>query len=220
MVRNGPSVQATCPAKESPVPAVDIKKERKELYNPSSRQVTEVDVPPLPFLMVDGSGDPNTSEEYRQAVDVLYSVSYALKFMVKKQHPQQDYTVAPLEGLWWTGDEQLDFRDKTKWLWTMMISQPSFITVEIVDMAKQEAAKKKDLPALNNLRFATFAEGRAAQILYVGPFADEGPTIERIHAHIHAQGHALTGKHHEIYLSDPRRTAPEKLKTVIRQPFV
>lgn len=200
---------------------VDLRKEPKHLYNPSVKEVSVVDVPEMSFLMVDGEGDPNTSERYGQAVEALYAVSYALKVMLKKGAAGVDYAVMPLEGLWWADDmSRFSPSDKDAWKWTMMIMQPEFVTVEQFEEAKGQTEKKKgSLTALASMGFEAFREGRAAQILHVGPFADEGPNIEMIHRFIEGLGHERTGKHHEIYLSDPRRTAPERLKTVIRQPF-
>jgi len=198
---------------------IDFKKEFKHLYRPSARKISVVDAPPMPFLMIDGQGDPNMAQAYADAIETLYAVAYTLKFMSKKQLAR-DYAVMPLEGLWWTPD-MADFSigDKDAWLWTAMIMQPHWIDAGMAAAAKEVAGKKKVLPALSKLRFEIFHEGLAAHILYIGPFADEGPTIARLHAYIAENGCRLAGKHHEIYLSDPRRTAPEKLKTVIRQPM-
>ena len=198
---------------------IDYKKELKTLYNPPTKPFTVVDVPPLNFLMVDGSGNPNTAESYALAVEALYSLSYALKFAVRKQ-TDVDYGVMPLEGLWWA-DNMDDFltRSKDNWLWTMMIMQPEHVTAEMVERVRGDVRKKKDLPALDRVRFETYHEGIALQVMHVGSYDDETPVLAAMHAHIEANGNALSGKHHEIYLSDPRRTAPEKLKTVLRQPF-
>ena len=203
------------------MPKIDFKKELKHLYSPSRKEISEVDVPQMNFLMIDGKGDPNNSETFRQAVEALYSVSYTLKFMIKKGPQAVDYAVMPLEGLWWAEDmTQFDTGNKENWLWTAMIMQPQLVTEALWLEAKASVAEKKNTPALPQMRFEAFAEGRAAHILYIGPFADEGPTITRIHDFIAEQGHKRSGKHHEIYLSDFRRSAPEKLKTVIRQPFI
>jgi hypothetical protein len=199
---------------------LDLKKQWKHLYQPTATAVTAVDVPALTYLMVDGQGDPNTSPAYAQAIEALYSLSYTLKFTLKKSPQPVDYGVMPLESLWWADDPGAFHRkDKSTWKWTAMILQPEFIGRRQVEAAFDEVRKKKNPVALDRVRLETMAEGTAAQILYVGPFADEGPTIQRIHDFIHAAGKELCGKHHEIYLSDPRRTAPEKLKTVIRQPM-
>lgn len=196
---------------------VDLKKDLKHLYSPSKKDFGMVDVPPMPFLMVDGAGPPG-SPEYVEAVQALYSVAYPLKFLSKNE-AGKDFVVMPLQGLWWA--ENMDaytLGNRDEWLWTMMILQPDWITEAMVTAAIEQTRKKKDLPGLDKVRFETYHEGKAAQILYLGPYADEGPTIAALHDFIEGQGYRLSGKHHEIYLSDPGRTAPEKLKTVIRQP--
>ena len=198
---------------------LDPRKDFKTLYSPPTKAPVIVDVPEMNFLMLDGHGDPNTSAAYADAVQALYSVAYTLKFMLKKG-AGMDFGVAPLEGLWWAADlDAFANAAKDEWDWTMMIMQPPQITPDLVSEAIHQAAAKKDLPAVARMRFDRFHEGLCAQIMYIGPFAAEGPTIERLHAFIHAQGYALRDKHHEIYLSDPRRAAPDKLKTVIRQPM-
>ena len=196
---------------------VDLKKELKHLYQPSAKAVSEVEVPAMNFLMIDGEGNPNTSQAYAEAVEALFAVSYAIKFMAKKGELAIDYGVMPLEGLWWADDmSRFSVNDKDNWKWTMMIMQPSFISEEIIAQAISEVGKKKNLPALSKLRVEKFAEGRCAQILHIGPFSEEGPTIEKVHQYINAHGQ-LAGKHHEIYLSDIRKADPAKWKTVIRQ---
>ncbi len=199
---------------------VDLKKELRHLYNPSAKEVVEVDVPAMNYLMIDGTGDPNTSQSFREAIEALYALAYTLKFMVKKGAQAVDYVVMPLEGLWWADDmANFSTTDKSNWKWTAMIMQPDCVTPAMVDTAITEVRKKKNPPALGLVRFIAFHEGRAAQIMHVGPFSAEGPTIEKVHQFIRERGCALAGKHHEIYLSDMRRTAPEKWKTVIRQPM-
>jgi len=198
---------------------IDFKKVLKHLYRPSAREVSVVEVPPMNFLMIDGAGDPNVSPAYQQAVEALFSLSYALKFRVKKSKGV-DYVVMPLEGLWWTDDPaQFSMSNKAIWKWTAMIMQPEFVTAEMVTEALDELRKKKALPALEKVRFETYCEGLAVQIMHIGPYAAEEPTIARLHSFIRENGYELNGKHHEIYLSDPRRTAPEKLKTILRQPI-
>lgn len=196
---------------------IDFKKEAKQLYQPSAREVVQVEVPTFRFLMADGEGDPNTSPAYAQIVEALFSVSYAAKFMVKKGSQAIDYAVMPLEGLWWA-DDMAAFAagDKARWKWTMMIRQPSCVPDEIVEAALGETGRKKNLPGIDRLRLENFTEGRCAQILHIGPFSEEGPTIERLHAFIDART-SRTGKHHEIYLSDIRRADPGKWKTILRQ---
>lgn len=199
---------------------LDLKKQWKQLYQPPTGTVTAVLVPPLTYLMVDGEGDPNSSVAFQQAIEALYSLSYTLKFSLKKSPHPVDYGVMPLEGLWWTDDPRaFYFSDKSAWKWTAMILQPGFITKKQIMGAFDEVRRKKNPTALDRVRVEALDEGEAAQVLYVGPFSNEGPTIQRIHGFIHDAGKQLHGKHHEIYLNDPRRTAPEKLKTVLRQPM-
>ena len=196
---------------------IDPKRELRQLY--SARTAPElVDVPELSFLMIDGHGDPNRSPRYQAAVEALYAVSYALKFAIKHAGGP-DYTVAPLEGLWWTEDmARFSVEDKSDWDWTLMIMQPAEATPELVEQTVREVAQKKQLSAAAEVRLQRYLEGASAQILHLGPYADEGPTIARLHAFIQEHGREKRGKHHEIYLGDPRRTAPERLRTIIRQP--
>ncbi len=199
---------------------IDYTRELGYLYKPSAKTVQIVQVPEMNFLMVDGQGDPNTSRSFQDAVDVLYSVSYAVKFLVKKGDTGIDYGVLPLEGLWWADDmSKFSVVDKYNWKWTLMIMQPAPVTVELVGEAMEQVRAKKDPVALPLLRFEPLEEGKAAQILHVGPFSEEGPTVEKVHAFIDESGSQATGKHHEIYLSDIRRAAPERWRTVIRQPM-
>ncbi len=202
----------------------DWKKDAKVLYFPPAHPVA-VDVPPINYLMIDGHGDPNNSPLYQAAVEALFSLSYTLKFAIKKAGGG-NYAVYPAEGLWWAADPTLAFNlyQKDLWDWTMMIAQPAPVDLDWVERARAEALKKKKgeaavEDALARVRFETYAEGRCAQVMHTGPFANEGPVIAGLHDFISAQGCQLAGKHHEIYLSDFRRTAPEKLKTVIRQPM-
>jgi len=198
---------------------IDLKKEYANLYKPSAKTVAIVDVSSFNYLMIDGQGDPNISDSYRHAVEALFYLSYTLKFAIKKSSTAIDYGVMPLEGLWWADDISAFTADqKNLWKWTMMIMQPHFIDKALVDKTIIELQKKKELPALKHIRFEAFKEGLCAQILHVGPFSEEGPTVEKVHQFIEANG-TLTGKHHEIYLSDIRRASPEKWKTIIRQPM-
>ena len=199
---------------------IDLKKEMKQLYNASAKKAAIVDVPKMNFLMVDGIGDPNTSKEYQDAVEALYGVAYTLKFAIKKGPKAIDYGVLPLEGLWWVDDmTQFSTENKDIWKWTSMIMQPEFVAKELVEDAIEAAQKKKQLPALSKMRFENFDEGLSAQVMHIGPYSAEGPTIERLHDFIRTSGYELRGKHHEIYLSDPRKAAPERMKTIIRQPI-
>ncbi len=198
----------------------DYRKELRHLYNPSAKEVSVVEVPEMDFVMVDGQGDPNTSKEFRAAVEALFALSYTIKFMIKKGPSQIDYAVFPLEGLWWAEDMSafiLGSRDQ--WKWTAMIAQPRYVTRSLFEAAVHEVERKKGLALLGKVRLETLREGKAAQIMHVGPFAGEGPTIAKMHAFIHDMGCEPSGRHHEIYLSDVRKTTPEKLKTVLRQPF-
>lgn len=201
---------------------VDFKKTLKELYNAPKEPVL-VNVPPMNFLMVDGVGDPNTSMEAKDAIEALYPVAYSLKFMIKKEQ-SIDYGVLPLEGLWWTDDmNQFSVENKDIWKFTYMIMQPEYVTRELVDRALEEVKRKKKLAAIDKVRFERLEEGTVSQIMHTGPYAEEGPTIAKLHGFIAEKGFRFDGlaqKHHEIYLSDFRKTAPEKLKTVLRQPVV
>lgn len=201
------------------MPKVDPKQEWKALYQPKSPEPVLVEVPEFNFLMVDGEGDPNASRDYAEAVEALFSVSYAAKFKVRKGQGGVDYAVMPLEGLWWTEDmAAFSPVRKDEWKWTAMIMQPRWVTTDVIGAATTEAAGKKSLPGLSRLRFAPLTEGRCVQLLHVGPFSDEGPAIARLHRFADSVS-ILRGKHHEIYLSDIRRCAPAKWRTIIRQPI-
>jgi hypothetical protein len=200
------------------MPKTDFKKTLKHLYNPP-RSFTIVEVPAMQFLMIDGHGDPNSAQSYQDAVEALYAVAYRCKF-ASKRALDRDYVVPPLEGLWWAADmSTFVTRDKGAWDWTMMIMQPDWIGGDVLAEAVQQVAQSKDLPALPKLRMETYHEGLSVQITYIGPYDAEGPVLAQLHGEFLPQNDlAEAGKHHEIYLSDPRRTAPEKLKTVLRQP--
>lgn len=199
---------------------IDFKKEWKHLYNPSGKDFETVEVPVLNYLMVDGHGTPG-NQAYQEALEALYGVAYKLKFM-SKQSLARDYVVPPLQGLWWA--EDMDHftvkRDKSKWDWTMMIMTPDWIERGLFDTAVAEVRTKKNPAALPKLRLEALAEGLCAQIMHIGSYDDEGPTLARLHHEWMPQnGYTFNGKHHEIYLGDPRRVAPEKLKTILRQPI-
>jgi hypothetical protein len=198
---------------------VDFKRELRELYAPGS-EPTIVDVPELAYVMLDGHGDPNTATDFSDAVGALYSIAYAAKFAIKRAPDGVDYGVLPLEGLFWALDmSAFTTEDKAAWDWTLMIMQPDLVTDEIFQEARAKAAEKISRDLAARVRFERFAEGLAAQLMHIGPYAQEGPTIERLHAFIAQQGYERAGKHHEIYLSDPRRCAPEKMRTIVRQPI-
>ena len=199
---------------------IDYKKQFKHLYGASQTKVEIVEVPEMNFLMVDGKGDPNKAKSFSDAIEALYPVAYTLKFMVKKGAKGIDYGVLPLEALWWADDMSAFSRGKKDdWQWTVMIMQPEFITSAMVKQAIEEVGRKKKPVALPLMRYEAFREGKSAQIMHIGPFSEEGPTIEKVHSFIKARGSRMVGKHHEIYLSDMRRTVPEKWKTIIRQPM-
>jgi hypothetical protein len=210
----------------------DFRAEQPELYRPSSKAFALVDVPEMPFLMIDGRGDPATSTAYHQAIEALYSVAYTLKFLGKGEG--RDFAVPPLEGLWdspavrkaltsvseekaWI--QAFKAADRGAWEWTAMIRQPAWVTSGMVREAKKSAEAKKNLPGLDHLRLESYREGLSVQILHVGPYADEAPTLARLHTrYLPETGLKEAGRHHEIYLGDPRRTAPDRLKTILRQP--
>jgi len=198
---------------------LDLRKLHKRLYGPPAGRFETVDVPPFDYLMIDGEGDPNLAPAYTRAVEALYTAAYTLKFKSKAELGR-DYVVPPLEGLWWS-DDMDDFvtRRKDRWKWTMMIAVPDFIDPAFADAAIAAAMKKKPLPALGRLRVEQLEEGRVAQTMHIGPYDDEGPALRRLHEEfLPENGLRPTGKHHEIYLGDPRKTPPEKLKTILRQP--
>lgn len=197
---------------------VDLKAVYKDLYTAPKDRFSFVEPPPLTYLMVDGEGDPNTAPAYREAVEALYGVAYALKFASKAAG--RDYVVPPLEGLWWA-DDMAAFRRRAKadWRWTMMILQPDWISPDQFRAALDAARARRPSPALSKLRSERLEEGRCVQILHVGSYDDEGPTLARLHDEfLPGQGLVPTGRHHEIYLGDPRKTAPAKLRTILRQP--
>ena len=199
---------------------IDYKKELKHLYKPSSKKVEIVEVPQMNFLMINGEGDPNTAKSFSDAIEALYSLAYTLKFMVKKGDMGIDYGVLPLECLWWADDmSAFTTGKKDDWKWTLMIMQPELITQKMVKEATEAVKRKKNPVSLSLTRYEVFTEGKAAQIMHIGPFSEEGPTIEKVHLFIEENGSLRAGKHHEIYLSDIRRAAPEKWKTVVRQPM-
>ncbi|MFX0048137.1 MAG: GyrI-like domain-containing protein [Candidatus Hermodarchaeota archaeon] len=203
---------------------VDFKKSMKEYYQPSPKEVVLVDVPEMQFLMIDGMGSPGDSKEYQNALAVLYPIAFKTKFLSKSKG--KDYVVPPLEGLWWA-DNMDDFTKgkRDKWKWTMMIMQPNWITQEMINEAIALIKEKKPelSPLVLKLRLEKYKEGKVAQIMHIGPYSEEGPTVQRVHDFIKKKGGNFDGqtqKHHEIYLSDPRKANPATMKTVIRQPFI
>ncbi|SRR5581483_7006456 len=190
------------------------------LYKASAKKAELVRIPAQKFLMIDGTGDPNISKAFQEGVQALYSLAYGIKFGRKKRGEDWNYKIPPLEGLWWSEDMNnfMEGGDRSQWQWRLMLAEPDFVTKKEVSEAAKEAGERKKLPALPSVRFEKFAEGPAVQMMYVGPYSKEGPAIERLHAFAREAGYELSGKHHEIYLGDPRRSAPDKLKTILRQP--
>jgi hypothetical protein len=197
---------------------IDFRKTLKYLYNPSKIGFHIVDVQSMNFLMINGVGDPNTSEKYTEAIEYLYSMSYGLKFALKSQGV--DHIVPPLEGLWWMENMgEFTMENKYRWKWTMMIMQPEWVTTEWVEKVKTDVIRKKRLTSLSNIKFETYDEGLSVQILYTGPYDKEASTIAEMHNFIKSNGYQKNGKHHEVYIGDVRKTPPEKLQTILRQPI-
>ncbi len=202
---------------------LDLRKQFKQLYKPSAKKIVVVQVPEFQFAMIDGEIEagqsPGTSPAFQQAMEALYGISYTLKFMSKqrKENPI-DYTVMGLEGLWWVEEGEFDITNPENWHWRAMIMQPEHITAEMYQQALEQLHKKKPNPALDKLRFERFHEGLCIQTMHIGPYAEEMRTIARMDAFAEEHGYSMHGKHHEIYLGDPRRADPSKLKTVLRHP--
>lgn len=198
---------------------IDFRREYGELYFPSADTVTAVDVPAMNYAMADGAGDPNRSPSFRDALEALFGISYTLRFGLKKARVAE-YRVPPLEALWWS-DSAGGFSPDRRgdWRWTAMIMQPPVVTAPRFERAREELRARRSPPGLSRVRLQRFREGRAAQVLHIGPYSTELPTIERVRAFIAEHGGRPFGKHHEIYLGDPRRSAPSRLKTVVRQPY-
>ena len=197
----------------------DVKKSH-DAYQARRGEFRVLDVPPMQYLMVDGHGDPNTAPEYADALAALYPVAYKLKF-ASKRDLARDYVVPPLEALWWADDMRVftSARDKSRWSWTAMIMTPDWITSAMFAAAVDLVAAKDAPAALGAVRLETLEEGRCVQTLHVGPYDAEAEVLAELHDRfIPSAGLRMTGRHHEIYLSDPRRVAPEKLRTILRQP--
>jgi len=209
---------------------IDLKKQFKHLYQPSANKIETVQVPNLQFSMIDGAIEkgqaPGTSPLFAEATQTLYGLSYTLKFMLKKRKTNAiDYPVMALEGLWWVEDGFFDITVKDNWFYTLMIMQPDVITHEAFEEAREQVRKKKgDSDMLNKLRLAHFEEGLCVQTMHIGPYATEPATLNRMHEFMQENdlmdNVGPNGKHHEIYISDPRKAAPEKMKTVLRHPVV
>jgi hypothetical protein len=197
---------------------VDFKK-TLDSYRARGGELRILDVPAMQYLMVDGKGDPNTSQEYADALAALYPVAYRLKFTSKREL-DRDYVVPPLEALWWATDMTVfTTGDKSRWLWTAMIMTPDWATAEMLDDALAAVAAKDRPEALDKVRLERLEEGRCVQTLHIGPYDEEGPVLAEMHNRfIPDSGLRMTGKHHEIYLNDARRVEPAKLRTILRQP--
>lgn len=198
---------------------IDLKKDRKELYQPGKKEFAEVMVPPMRYVAIDGAGDPNTSAEYSAAVESLYTVAYSVRGEWKKSSGNA-FVVGPLEGLWFSDDPAVfTAGDKDQWKWTMLIPLPDAVEESAIASGMEVAAKKKPELPISKVRVITLEEGLSLQIMHIGSYDDEAPTLAKLHDKIMpAQSLTFNGPHHEIYLSDPRKVAPEKLKTVLRQP--
>lgn len=201
-------------------PKIDLKR-TLDGYTAKPGEFRVLELPAMHYLMIDGAGDPNTAPEYRAALETLYPVAYKLKFLSKREM-DRDYVVPPLEGLWWA-DDMTAFtgrRNKEEWLWTMMLLVPEWLDEAMVQQAVEQARSAKDPPPrLNDLRLDVLNEGLCVQTLHVGPYDDEGPVLQRMHTEfVPENGLRMSGQHHEIYLSDVRRVAPERLRTILRQP--
>lgn len=203
---------STTPAK------LDLRKSHRALYSGKIGVIAPVNPGRQSYLCCSGSGDPHQTPAYAAAVEALFSISYAIKFDTRRR-TGLDYSVMPLEGLWWSEDPQAFVRgDRSRWRWTMMILQPDFVSTADVGRARIAVAARRKIDA-SELRLETAEEGPCAQTLHLGPFVEEGPVIAALHAWIANQGHSLAGKHHEIYLSDIRRVPSSRWKTILRQPY-
>jgi len=199
---------------------IDLKKDLEQFYTASPEQISLVEVPPLRYLMAEGQGDPNTAPAFQEAAETLFRLSYALKFRVKKEQ-RVDYTVMPLERLWSVNGNQTACTESRPddWKWTLMILQPDFITPDMVAAAREAAQAEDNAPPLYHTTFGRHIDGESAQTLHVGPYSEEAATIARLHRFIKEKGYHFGGKLHQIYLSDPRRTPPDRLRTILRQPI-
>ena len=198
-----------------PVTKLDLRKTLKPLFEPPTGEAELIRVRPIKYIMVDGDGEPG-GESFQQAMGALYNVAYTLKFRCKKLL-KKDFTVMAPEGLWWMKGE-IDMAKRDKWLWTLMIMQPDFITGKLFSEAVEEVRRKKNPPGLERARLETLNEGLCVHIMHVGPYSAEPESISKMDACAREHGYKLVGKHHEIYLGDPRRAAPSKLKTILRHP--
>lgn len=195
---------------------LELRKTTKEFYRPPVGEVELVDLPPTKYIMVDGEGEPG-GESFQQAMGVLYGLAYTMKFRSKKLL-KKDYDMMAPEGLWWVRGRKFDMAKRDEWLWTLMIMVPDFITPSIFSDSAHELRERKDPPGLDRARLETLEEGTCVQIMHVGPYSAETASIAKLDAFAKEHGYKMVGKHHEIYFGDPRRTAPSKLRTIIRHP--
>lgn len=195
---------------------IDLKKVNKVAYTGKSEPQI-VTIPPMKYVLVSGKGDPNNSEEFEQAVGVIYALAYTMKFESKKK--ERDFVVAPMEGQWWAEDLN-DFKDANRdnWLWNLMIALPDHIDKEDFENAKSIVKRKKNPSGLEKAKFEVMEDGTVVQVKYIGPYSEEAATIAGMHHYAEERGYRLRGRHREVYLSDPRKTDPGKLKTIIRHP--
>ena len=198
---------------------IDFKKDFRQLYKAPANGFTFLEVPSMLYLMIDGAGDPQNNPVFQAAVETLYGAAYTIKFSVKKAGSGPEYSIPPMSGLWWCkGMEGFDPENRDLWLWTLMLAQPPQLDIQMLTSAIGRLKEKGKKGFWCEIRLETFSEGLCVQTLHIGPYRDEGPRIAAMHKFIDDQGYALRGKHHEIYMSDPRRTSPEKLKTILRHP--
>jgi hypothetical protein len=210
--------------KDSPMNKIDLRKQYREYYSPSSKSVSKVDIPEFKFLMIDGKieagASPGTSPSFKLAMEALYGVAYALKFMSKlrQEHPI-DYNVMGLEALWWIEQGIFDIARPDNWCWTAMILQPDHITSTMVREAQVKVTERKQNSKISDLRIEKFQEGLCIQIMHIGPYATEPMSVNKMEEYALQNGYVMHSKHHEIYLGNPLRSAPEKLKTILRHPI-
>ncbi|MHC1726460.1 MAG: GyrI-like domain-containing protein [Syntrophobacteraceae bacterium] len=201
---------------------IDFKKDFKAWYKAPENGFVFVELPPVQYLMIDGAGDPNSVPEFQSAVETLYGVAYTIKFSAKKAGVGPEYSIPPLDGLWWCEGMQgcFDPENRSLWRWSLMLIQPHHVNGAMVLAAAEQLTAKGKQGPFGGLRLQSLEEGLCVQTLHVGPYCDEAPRITAMHRYVEDVGYLLHGKHHEIYLSDPRRTSPEKLKTILRNPVV
>jgi hypothetical protein len=199
------------------MPKIDLRKELKPLYTASPKKAALLEIPRMKFLMIDGSGHPDGNPLFQQGMEALFGVAYTLKFSSKLGPQKLNWTMMPPEALWWVeGPETFEKADKSAWRWTLMIAQPDAVTAAMVREAKKTLKERKNPARVDEVRLGSLPKERCVQILHVGPYDAVKPAIEKLCTFAAENGYELTGKHHEIYFSDPRRTKPEKLRTIVR----